>query len=279
MFALFRSREGEEDRPECLDKTGSREGAGQGKEGEADEHDDLEEGIDNGYRREERDKDQDFAGKPVQGRESSNRQCPDKEEGRGLGHPVDEPAHVFDIPRVGGMDNGTGGEEEQALEEGMVEGMEERPEQADGCKFREVVAREDDKEADAHEDDPDILDAAVGEHCLDVMFLEGIDDPEDCRCRPGSQDQEAHGEVQDKHIEQDAEERVYRDLEHDPGHEGRYRRRACRVGIGEPLVERDDAGLDGETEEEADECNGYEGGRQSLRPRRMQTSRLQHTGR
>ena len=56
---------------------------------------------------------------------------PDEEQGRGIRHPVGEASHLLDVPRTGGVDNRARGEEEEALEQRMVQGMEERTEEAD----------------------------------------------------------------------------------------------------------------------------------------------------
>jgi len=69
------------------------------------------------------------------------------------------------------MDNRTGRQEEETLEDGMIEGMEEGGEQADQGKIKKLVTGEDYIQADTHEDDAGVLDAAVREHGLDVILL------------------------------------------------------------------------------------------------------------
>ena len=59
--------------------------------------------------------------KPLSGGRAEMAAEPIREEQRRPGHSLDQPAHLFHVARVGGMQHRTGAEEQQALEAGMIE--------------------------------------------------------------------------------------------------------------------------------------------------------------
>ena len=69
--------------------------------------------------------------------------------------------------------NSPGAEEEQALEQAVIEYVEQRGCQRQRRGGRHVVRRKGEREAEADEDDADILDGVVGEQPLEVVLHQG----------------------------------------------------------------------------------------------------------
>ena len=85
------------------------------------------------------------------------------------------------------------------------------------------------------------------------MLLEGIDDPEDRRSAPASEDEDAPPEIGVKTSSRNRRRPYTATLSMTPDMRAEIGRGAGRVGVGEPLVERDDTALDGKAEEEGEE--------------------------
>ena len=95
----------------------------------------------------------------------------------------------WSISRVcDGVDDRAGTEEEQGLEQGVVPDMQQAAAQAEDDPIRAAQRTADQGQAEAHDDDADVLDAVVGEQPLQVVLADGKGDPEDARDHAQRQD-------------------------------------------------------------------------------------------
>ena len=111
---------------ERLDEAGGRKRGGERKHRSDRGHEKPE--APGGQLRAEQDglEGQPFRDKAVERRQGRNRGAADKERKRRLRHDANEPAETLHVALAGCGEHGAGAEEEQALEEGMVEDMQER---------------------------------------------------------------------------------------------------------------------------------------------------------
>ena len=71
------------------------------------------------------------------------------------------------------LDHGARAEKQQTLEERVVEAVERRAGEAEHRHHRMVIGHPQRPRADAKQDDPDVLDAVIGEEALEVVLREG----------------------------------------------------------------------------------------------------------
>ena len=114
------------------------------------------------------------------------------------------------------------------------------------------------REPATHQDDPDVLDAVKREQPLEVVLLERVQDADHRRQRS----EREHGPAprcrqrtaaRSEQIEREAQHAVDRDLQHDAGHQCRDVARRGRMGVRQPDVERNHAGLHTEAGERSEE--------------------------
>ncbi len=106
--------------------------------------------------------------KPLSGGSAGDRRAADQEHEARDPHPVDQPAEPVQVARAGGGLHRAGADEQQALEQRMVEHVQQRRGQRERRTGRVPVGAERHREAEAEEDDADVLDRAVGEQPLQV---------------------------------------------------------------------------------------------------------------
>ena len=99
--------------------------------------------------------------------------APDEKGGAGEGHPLQQPPEPVDLARARRMGDGTRTQEEKALEQSMVEHVQEAAGKAQHRHDGRAVADAQQTDAQAEADDPDVLHAVVGEQSLDVVLREG----------------------------------------------------------------------------------------------------------
>lgn len=158
---------------------------------------------------------------------------------------------------VCGLVDITGGIKKKGFKKGMVEDMEQGTAKSQGCQQRVPATQANAPQADPQANNPDILDAVVGQQFLQIMLNDSQHDPVNTRHQGYGQQQIAHGgEINGKNQEhaKDPEEPDFNDHpRHDPGDMGR----GGRMGIRQPGVERDKSGLDAKTgNEKQHECGG-----------------------
>ena len=76
-------------------------------------------------------------------------------------------------------EHGAGAEEQQALEQRVIEHMQQRRGEGERRRPRHAIRLEGERQAEAHDDDADILDAVVGEQALQVVLHQRVQDPHD----------------------------------------------------------------------------------------------------
>ncbi len=137
-----------------------------------------------------------------------------------------------------------GAQEEQALEDRVVDRVEDGGGQGEGREFRRALRVQQQRAADADQDDADVLDAVEGKQPLDVVLHDRVKHAHHGRDRADGQDQQGQpvGAAADD-IDRQPDQAVDPGLDHRPGHDGRNVRRRHRVGARQPGVERHRAGL------------------------------------
>ena len=109
---------------------------------------------------------------------------------------------------------------------------------------RELVGTEGQRQAEADEDDADVLDRVIGEQALQIVLHQRIQHAEH---GGDAADRQHHGAGppcrRTEQIEHDAHEAVHRDLGHHPAHQRRHMARRGGMRERQPGVQRHDAGL------------------------------------
>ena len=114
----------------------------------------------------------------VERRQRGDGETAAEEQECGLRHAVDEAAELLDVAFAGGGEHGAGAEEQQALEQRVVEGVQQRGGERERGGGGHAVGLEGQREPEADEDDADILDGAEGEQPLQVALHEGAEHAE-----------------------------------------------------------------------------------------------------
>ena len=114
--------------------------------------------------------------KPLSGGSAEMATQPTRKGEGGLRHAVDEPAEMLHVALAGRGQHRAGAEEQQALEERMVEDVEERRGQRQRRGAGHAVGPEGERQAQPDEDDADVLDRVVGEQPLQVVLHQGVED-------------------------------------------------------------------------------------------------------
>ena len=166
-----------------LDEAGRRQAAGQRQHADGDRHQhrDLRHGDVEAAKQGL--KHQPFGDKAVERRQGRDGGRADQEEERRPGHPLDQPAHLFHVARVRGVQHRTRAQEEQALETGVVDRVVQPADEAQRGQRHQPVAVEDQPSADAHQDDADVLHRVIGQQPLEVVLHQRIEHAQQRRDR------------------------------------------------------------------------------------------------
>ena len=132
--------------------------------------------------------------KPFKRRQAADGDRPDQEAERGPRHRLRQAAQVVDLAGVDGVDDRAGAEEQQGLEQRVVPDVQQAAAQAEDDPVRAAQRTADQGQAEAHDDDADVLDAVVGQQPLQVVLADGEGDPEDARDHAQRQDDDAPGQ-------------------------------------------------------------------------------------
>ena len=190
----------------------------------------------------------------VQRRQRGDGHRADEEEERRLGHPLDQAPHLLHVPRVRRMQHGAGAEEQQPFERGMVEGVVQPRDQRQRRQNVVAAVQKHQCRAQTHEDDADVFDAVIGKQTLEVVFHQRVEHTQhggDCaHCQHGHSPPERR---RAEEIEQHPGQSVDACLDDHTGHERGDVAGRDRMRLRQPDVQRHDARLDAETEQEQDE--------------------------
>ena len=106
---------------------------------------------------------QPFRYKAVERRQRRNRDAADQEHEGGLRHAVDQAAEMLHVALAGCIEHRAGAEEQQALEQRMIEHMEQPSGECQRRRQRHAVRLECECETKSYKDDADVLDRVIGE--------------------------------------------------------------------------------------------------------------------
>ena len=221
--------------------------------------------------------------KPLSGGSAEMAAAADQEgEGRKR-HAVDQAAQLLHVALAGRRQHGAGAEEQQALEQRVIEHVEQRRRQRERRGQAHGVGLEGERQAEADEDDADVLDRVVGEQALQVVLHQRVQHAEH---RGGAAEHQDHHAPppggRPEQVEHDAHEAVDRDLGHDPAHQRRDVARRRRVGERQPDVQRHEPGLRSGAEQHQRQHQGGEcprAGRRRGSPRRRSRRPARRAGR
>ena len=88
---------------------------------------------------------------------------------------MNEAAEMLHVALAGGGQDRAGAEEQQALEERMIEDVEERRGQRQRRRPVHAVGAKGERKAEADEDDADVLDRVIGEQALEVVLHQRVE--------------------------------------------------------------------------------------------------------
>ena len=238
------ARAAEEGDAERLDEAGRRQRRRQRQQRPDRRHQEFEAPLRQLGALQDRLEGQPFGDEAVERRQRGDRDAADQEGEAGERHAVDQPAQVLHVALAGGRQHGAGAEEQQALEQHVVEDVEQRRGQRQRRRPAHAVGLKRHGEAEADEDDADILDRVVGEQALEVVLHQGVEHAHDRG--DAAQREDHHGRPpagRAEQVEHDAHEAVDRDLGHDPAHQRRDVAGCRRMGQRQPDMERHQPGL------------------------------------
>jgi len=165
------------------------------------------------------------------------------------------------------MQHGAGAQEQQALEEGVAGHVVQRRRQRQRRHRLHAVGREQHRQPDGREQQADVLDRRIGQQPLHVDLRRGKHHAEQRAGQP--QPEQQHAPPPDLHmqqVERDPQHAVHGRFQHHPAHERRDRRRRRRMRLGQPDVQRHQAGLGAEPEQRQQERHRGPERRVLLRP-------------
>ena len=146
-----------------------------------------------------------------------------------------KPSQFVQIDRMSGIRNRAGAEKQQALEQSMVEGVQERSDKRQSRAKRGMMRQENERCPQPEKDDADVFHAAVSQQSLQVMLGNRIENAEKTRNRSHDQDDIAGPPgAASKKIKREAHKSVDRRLQHDPGHQRRDGTGCDGMGPGQP---------------------------------------------
>jgi hypothetical protein len=150
-------------------------------------------------------------------------------------HAMDETAQPVEIAPPGGMQHGAGAEEQQRLEPGMVERVQERRRHRHRRSEVLAVGAKSEREPQRHEDHADVLDRRIGEHALEIAVEHGIEQAQHRRHRAeDDRRQRPPPGRRSEQVEGDAHEAVDGNLGHDAAHQRRHVTWRRRMGERQP---------------------------------------------
>jgi hypothetical protein len=117
-------------------------------------------------------KDQPLADETVQGRQAADGHGAEGEKSCRPGHGPPQAAQAAHLPGARGVQHGARAQKEQGLEEPVIPDMEQPAGQGQDSPLRAPLVHGDHGEAQADEDDADVLHAVVGQQTLQVVLAQ-----------------------------------------------------------------------------------------------------------
>ena len=119
--------------------------------------------------------------KPFSGGSPEIAAAPTRKVAPVTGMRLSSPPSRSSLARAGGVQHRSGAEEQQALEHGMVDDVQQAAGEAQGRHRRVLVADPQDADAEPQRDDADVLHAVVGQQPFQVVLRQGVEHAEDAR--------------------------------------------------------------------------------------------------
>ena len=125
---------------------------------------------------EERLKRQPLRHEAVERRDAGDRSGPDQECRAGPRHAAQQAAHAIQLEAVDGALEGPGAEEEQRLEDGVIDRVQQRGGERDASPGGLALLAQHQRGAEPEQDDADVLDRVQCEQALELVLEQGVDD-------------------------------------------------------------------------------------------------------
>jgi hypothetical protein len=164
-------------------------------------------------------------------------------------HPARETSQLVDLARSRALDDGTGGEEQQALEQAVVPGVQQRAREPERDQFALARRAAEERGAEAEEDDADVLDAVVREQTLEVVLADRERDADDGRRGAHAEQDLAPAGRRLGEQQTGPRDPVDAGLDQHAGHHRGDVARRRGVRGRQPEVQRHDAGLEAEPDQ------------------------------
>ena len=213
---------------------------------------------------------QPFGDEAVERRQRRNGDAADeKREGRS-GHVVNEAAKMLHVAFTGRGQHRARAEEQQALEEGMVEGVQQAGRQGQRGNRGHAERAERQREPKPNENDADVLDRVVGEQSLEVVLHQSVENAEQGGARPDHQNRNAPPPIPgSRQFKDDPDEAIDGDFRHHPAHERGDMARRRGVGERQPHVQRHDPSFRAGADQRQQEREAGHAGRRAGRAHRV----------
>src|SRR5882672_9001736 len=126
--------------------------------------------------------------------------------------------------------------------------MEERASETENNPIGVGKRSSQERQAETHGDDADVLEAAVRERSLEVVLSQGERHSKDRRCRAGEEQKATPPRGRDRQNSGDSDEGVNSDFIDDPGQKGGNVTGSGRRSPGKKKMERHQADLEAESD-------------------------------
>ena len=129
-------------------------------------------------------KNQELADETVQRRQTRNRHRANEKSRRRPRHPFQQPAEVVNFMRSGAMHHRARAEEQQSLEQGVIEHVQQRAAKAQHHQHGRTRAHAQQADAQAQRDDADVFDAVIRQQALQVVLRQRKQHAQHTRSQP-----------------------------------------------------------------------------------------------
>ena len=192
--------------------------------------------------------DEELADKAVQRRQPGNCRRADQKGRARDRHALEKSAQPIEFPRAGGVQHRSGAEEQQALEDGMVDDVQQAAGQAQGRHRRVPVADPQNAHPQPQGDDADVFHAVVSQQPFQVVLRQGVEHAEDARNHADGHERPAPPRRRRPEQREHPQQPINPRLDHHAAHHGRHVRGRGGVGFRQPDVHRNEAGLRAEAD-------------------------------
>ena len=174
---------------------------------------------------------------------------------------VDESAEMLHVALAGRAEHRARAEEQEVLEQRVVEDVQQRRGEGERRGPAKPEGLETQREAEADEDDADILDRVIGEQPLQIMLHQRVEHAHDAGDAGKRQHQHAPPPFgRPEQIEHDAHEGIDRDLGHDAAQQAGDMARRGGVRERQPGMQRHETRLRARADQDENEHERREPG-------------------